>query len=142
VLGHERVWAGGDCVEVLNLVSGQYEHVPLGTHANKHGRVIGHNVAGSYATFPGVVGTAVSKVYNLEIARTGLRERDAAHAGFGSRARRPLRRTERWTSCPGDDRVQLSALRPLCAVFVAPSSACTQVNIDLAGAGQAEHQHD
>jgi NADPH-dependent 2,4-dienoyl-CoA reductase/sulfur reductase-like enzyme len=70
-------------VEVLNLVSGQYEHVPLGTHANKHGRVIGHNVAGSYATFPGVVGTAVSKVYNLEIARTGLRERDAAQAGFG-----------------------------------------------------------
>ena len=83
VLGHEVVWAGGDCVEVLNLVSGQYQHVPLGTHANKHGRVIGHNIAGSYATFPGVVGTAVSKVYNLEIARTGLRERDAAHAGFG-----------------------------------------------------------
>jgi NADPH-dependent 2,4-dienoyl-CoA reductase/sulfur reductase-like enzyme len=83
VLGQERVWAGGDCVEVLNLVSGQYQHVPLGTHANKHGRVIGHNVGGSYATFPGVVGTAVSKVCNLEIARTGLRERDAAHAGFG-----------------------------------------------------------
>jgi NADPH-dependent 2,4-dienoyl-CoA reductase/sulfur reductase-like enzyme len=82
VLGHERVWAGGDCVEVLNLVSGQYQHVPLGTHANKHGRVIGHNVGGSYATFPGVVGTAVSKVYTLEIARTGLRERDASHAGF------------------------------------------------------------
>jgi len=83
VLGHDQVWAGGDCVEVLNLVSGQYQHVPLGTHANKHGRVIGHNIGGSYATFPGVVGTAVSKVYNLEIARTGLRERDANHSGFG-----------------------------------------------------------
>ena len=83
VLGHDHVWAGGDCVEVLNLVSGQYEHVPLGTHANKHGRVIGHNLGGSYATFPGVVGTAVSKVFNLEIARTGLRERDARRAGFG-----------------------------------------------------------
>ncbi|HEY6710015.1 MAG TPA: FAD-dependent oxidoreductase [Actinomycetota bacterium] len=83
VLGHDHLWAGGDCVEVLNLVSGQYQHVPLGTHANKHGRVIGHNVGGSYATFPGVVGTAVSKVFNLEIARTGLRERDAHHAGFG-----------------------------------------------------------
>ena len=74
VLGHEQLWAGGDCVEVLNLVSGQYQHVPLGTHANKHGRVIGHNIARSYATFPGVVGTAVSKVYNLEIARTGLHQ--------------------------------------------------------------------
>ena len=75
-------WAGGDCVEVLNLVSGQYQHVALGTHANKQGRVIGHNLAGSYATFPGVVGTAVSKVCHLEIARTGLRERDARRAGF------------------------------------------------------------
>jgi NADPH-dependent 2,4-dienoyl-CoA reductase/sulfur reductase-like enzyme len=82
VLGHDNIWAGGDCVEVLNLVSGQYQHVPLGTHANKQGRVIGHNLAGSYATFPGVVGTAVSKVCHLEIARTGLRERDAERAGF------------------------------------------------------------
>jgi NADPH-dependent 2,4-dienoyl-CoA reductase/sulfur reductase-like enzyme len=82
VLGHDRIWAGGDCVEVLNLVSGQYQHVALGTHANKQGRVIGHNLAGSYATFPGVVGTAVSKVCHLEIARTGLRERDAERAGF------------------------------------------------------------
>jgi NADPH-dependent 2,4-dienoyl-CoA reductase/sulfur reductase-like enzyme len=83
VLGQDHIWAGGDCVEVLNLVSGQYQHVPLGTHANKHGRVIGHNIGGSYATFPGVVGTAVSKVCHLEIARTGLRERDARRAGFG-----------------------------------------------------------
>jgi NADPH-dependent 2,4-dienoyl-CoA reductase/sulfur reductase-like enzyme len=82
VLGHDHVWAGGDCVEVLNLVSDQYQHVPLGTHANKHGRVIGHNLSGSYATFPGVVGTAVSKVCHLEIARTGLREHDARRAGF------------------------------------------------------------
>jgi NADPH-dependent 2,4-dienoyl-CoA reductase/sulfur reductase-like enzyme len=82
VLGHDHIWAGGDCVEVLNLVSGQYQHVALGTHANKQGRVIGHNLAGSYATFPGVVGTAMSKVCHLEIARTGLRERDATRAGF------------------------------------------------------------
>ena len=54
----------------------------LGTHANKQGRVIGHNLGGCYATFPGVVGTAVSKVCHLEIARTGLRERDATRAGF------------------------------------------------------------
>src|ERR1700733_2545418 len=82
VLGHDHIWAGGDCVEVLNLVSGQYQHVALGTHANKQGRVIGYNLAGSYATFPGVVGTAVSKVCHLEIARTGLREVDATRAGF------------------------------------------------------------
>lgn len=76
------IWAGGDCVEVLDLVSGRERHIPLGTHANKHGQVIGSNAGGGYATFPGVVGTAVSKVCDLEIARTGLRERDALAAGF------------------------------------------------------------
>ncbi|MFF8383067.1 FAD-dependent oxidoreductase [Streptomyces kanasensis] len=82
VRGHEDVWAGGDCVEVLDLVSGRERHVPLGTHANKHGQVIGANVGGGYGTFPGVVGTAVSKVCSLEIARTGLRERDAREVGL------------------------------------------------------------
>src|SRR5690606_19922708 len=82
VRGHEDIWAGGDCVEVLDLVSGQERHIPLGTHANKHGQIIGANLAGGYATFPGVVGTAVSKVCDLEIARTGLREKDARRAGL------------------------------------------------------------
>jgi NADPH-dependent 2,4-dienoyl-CoA reductase/sulfur reductase-like enzyme len=82
VRGHEDIWAGGDCVEVLDLVSGQERHIALGTHANKHGQVIGANVAGGYATFPGVVGTAVSKVCDLEIARTGLREKDARRVGL------------------------------------------------------------
>jgi len=82
VRGHENIWSGGDCVEVLDLVSGQERHIALGTHANKHGQVIGTNVGGGYATFPGVVGTAVSKVCDLEIARTGLREKDAHRAGL------------------------------------------------------------
>lgn len=82
VRGQENIWAGGDCAEVLNLVSGRTQHVPLGTHANKHGQVIGSNIGGDYATFPGVVGTAVSKVCDLEIARTGLLERQAAAVGL------------------------------------------------------------
>lgn len=82
VRGYEDIWAGGDCVEVLDLVSGAERYVPLGTHANKHGQVIGTNAGGGYATFPGVVGTAVSKVCDLEIARTGLREKDARRAGL------------------------------------------------------------
>ncbi|MZD05909.1 FAD-dependent oxidoreductase [Streptomyces sp. SID5785] len=82
VRGHAGIWAGGDCVEVLDLVSGRERHIALGTHANKHGQIIGSNVGGGYATFPGVVGTAVSKVCDLEIARTGLREKDARRAGL------------------------------------------------------------
>ncbi|MDX6355098.1 MAG: hypothetical protein QOF98_2001 [Streptomyces sp.] len=82
VRGTERIWAGGDCVEVLNLVSGTLQHIALGTHANKHGKIIGTNIGGGYATFPGVVGTAVSKVCDVEIARTGLKESQARAAGL------------------------------------------------------------
>ncbi|MCX5462315.1 FAD-dependent oxidoreductase [Streptomyces albidoflavus] len=82
VRGQSAIWAGGDCVEVLDLVAGRQRHIPLGTHANKQGQVIGTNVGGGYATFPGVVGTAVSKVCDLEIARTGLLEAEAREAGF------------------------------------------------------------
>ncbi|MHB1738226.1 MAG: FAD-dependent oxidoreductase [Actinomycetes bacterium] len=82
VVGQEHVWAAGDCVESFDRVSTSWVHVPLGTHANKQGRVVGINLTGGYATFPGVVRTAVSKVCDLEIARTGLREVDAAAAGF------------------------------------------------------------
>jgi NADPH-dependent 2,4-dienoyl-CoA reductase/sulfur reductase-like enzyme len=82
VRGHENIWAGGDCVEVLDLVSGRHRHIALGTHANKQGQVIGSNVGGGYGTFPGVVGTAVTKVCETEIARTGLLEREAREEGL------------------------------------------------------------
>ncbi|TYB37983.1 FAD-dependent oxidoreductase [Actinomadura chibensis] len=78
----DRVWAAGDCVETRHLVSGGPVAIALGTHANKQGRVAGINLGGGYATFPGVVGTAVSKICRVEVARTGLNEREAAAAGF------------------------------------------------------------
>ncbi|GAA1798555.1 FAD-dependent oxidoreductase [Actinomadura chokoriensis] len=80
----ERVWAAGDCVEDRHLVSGGPVAIALGTHANKQGRVAGINLGGGYATFPGVLGTAVSKICHVEVARTGLNEREAAAAGFAA----------------------------------------------------------
>jgi NADPH-dependent 2,4-dienoyl-CoA reductase/sulfur reductase-like enzyme len=82
VFDADGVWAAGDCVESIDLVSGNRVHVALGTHANKQGRVLGTNLGGGYATFPGVVGTAVSKVCDLEIARTGLKEADCDAVGY------------------------------------------------------------
>jgi NADPH-dependent 2,4-dienoyl-CoA reductase/sulfur reductase-like enzyme len=76
------LWAAGDCVQTTHLISGRPVHVPLGTHANKQGRVAGINIGGGYATFPGVIGTAVTKVCQLEVARTGLTEKEAAAAGY------------------------------------------------------------
>jgi NADPH-dependent 2,4-dienoyl-CoA reductase/sulfur reductase-like enzyme len=78
----DGVWAVGDCVESEHRVSGQRTVVALGTHANKQGRVAGVNIGGGYATFPGVIGTAITKVCDLEVARTGLSSAEAEAAGF------------------------------------------------------------
>jgi NADPH-dependent 2,4-dienoyl-CoA reductase/sulfur reductase-like enzyme len=78
----EGVWAAGDCVESVHRLSGVRKVVALGTHANKQGRVCGINIGGGYATFPGVIGTAITKICELEVARTGLSEREAGEAGY------------------------------------------------------------
>ncbi|MDZ7675538.1 MAG: FAD-dependent oxidoreductase [Acidimicrobiales bacterium] len=79
----DGVYAAGDCAESFHRVSQRQVHVALGTVANKQGRVAGINLGGGYATFPGVVGTAITKVCATEMARTGLNESEAALAGFG-----------------------------------------------------------
>ncbi len=80
--GVDGVWAAGDCVESRHRLSGQRVVVALGTHANKQGRVAGINIGGGYATFPGVIGTAITKVCDLEAARTGLSSQEAEAAGY------------------------------------------------------------
>ncbi|BCA80649.1 FAD-dependent oxidoreductase [Desulfuromonas sp. AOP6] len=76
------IWAAGDCVESMNRVSGKPMHIALGTVANKQGVVAGTNIAGGYATFAGVLGTAVSKICKYEVARTGLLERELPKLGL------------------------------------------------------------
>jgi NADPH-dependent 2,4-dienoyl-CoA reductase/sulfur reductase-like enzyme len=76
------IFAAGDCAETTNLVSGRRTYVPLGTTANKQGRVAGENVAGGRARFVGIVGTSVVKVFNLEVGRTGLSHQQAEEAGY------------------------------------------------------------
>ena len=82
----DGVYAAGDCCESRHLVSDRNIHIALGTVANKQGRVAGINLGGGYATFAGVVGTAITKVCSIEVARTGLTEREAAAAGFEAAA--------------------------------------------------------
>jgi NADPH-dependent 2,4-dienoyl-CoA reductase/sulfur reductase-like enzyme/rhodanese-related sulfurtransferase len=76
------IYAGGDCVEVVNIMTGKKALVPLGSTANKHGRIIGTNVTGGRETFPGVLGTAIAKVFDFNVARVGLNETQAREAGF------------------------------------------------------------
>ncbi|MBW2366454.1 MAG: FAD-dependent oxidoreductase [Deltaproteobacteria bacterium] len=77
-----NIYAGGDCVEISHLVSGQPVHMPLGSLANRQGRVIGTNAAGGRATFPGTVGTFCVKAFDMTVARAGLTIGQASAAGF------------------------------------------------------------
>ncbi len=79
--GHDGVYAAGDCAESWHRLLERPVNVQLGTHANKQGRVAGTNATGGDAVFPGVIGTAVSKLCRYEVARTGLSEKEAAEAG-------------------------------------------------------------
>lgn len=76
------VWAAGDCVESTHLVSGRKVFIALGTVANKQGRIAGINLGGGDARFPGVVGTAITKVGEMEVARTGFSAREAETLGI------------------------------------------------------------
>ncbi|MDP9366377.1 MAG: FAD-dependent oxidoreductase [Chloroflexota bacterium] len=76
------VFAAGDCAEHRHRLLGQPTWVPLGTTANKQGRIAGRNAAGGDEAFAGIVGTAIARVFDLEVGRTGLTEREAATAGL------------------------------------------------------------
>jgi NADPH-dependent 2,4-dienoyl-CoA reductase/sulfur reductase-like enzyme len=76
------IYTAGDCCEVFNLVSQNWVYTPLGDIANKQGRVAGENAAGGKATFSGVVGSAAFKVFELEVAFTGLGMQMARQYGF------------------------------------------------------------
>lgn len=80
--GHDGVFAAGDCAETHHRVLDRQVNIQLGTHANKQGRIAGANATGADLRFPGVIGTAVSKICRYEVARTGISEREAADAGI------------------------------------------------------------
>jgi NADPH-dependent 2,4-dienoyl-CoA reductase/sulfur reductase-like enzyme len=76
------IYAAGDCAEAMHLVTGKPTHMPLGSTANKQGRVAGENAAGGQARFAGIVGTMVVRCFDLVAASTGLSAAEARSAGF------------------------------------------------------------
>jgi NADPH-dependent 2,4-dienoyl-CoA reductase/sulfur reductase-like enzyme len=79
---HEAVWAAGDCAEAYHRVLRRNAWIPLGTTANKQGRIAGANVVGADLRFSGIVGTCGFMVFDLEVARSGLGEDEAKAEGF------------------------------------------------------------
>jgi len=88
------IYAGGDCVENTHRLSGKKVYTPLGSTANKHGRIIADQIIGGGPSFPGVLGTAICKVLDFNVAKTGLSETEAVSQGIDIET----------ILCPGQDR--------------------------------------
>ncbi len=82
VTSEPAVLAAGDCCEATHVVTGKQVWIPLGTTANKQGRIAGHNAVGGSEKFSGVAGTNVTKIFDLEVAQTGLSEVGAERVGI------------------------------------------------------------
>lgn len=76
------IYAGGDCVCIKNIITGKPGYLPLGSMANRQGRVIGTNLAGGDATFPGYVGTWAVKLFELSFCGAGLTVERARKEGY------------------------------------------------------------
>ena len=78
----ESIWAAGDCAQAFHRVLDKPVFVPLALGANRQGRVAGINMAGGEERFPGILGSAVTRVFDLAIGRTGIDERTAGAEGI------------------------------------------------------------
>lgn len=67
-----NIYAAGDCAAYYHRIKNEYVYVPLGTHANKTGRIVAENIAGIQSTFPGIIGSNIIKVAALAFAKTGF----------------------------------------------------------------------
>jgi NADPH-dependent 2,4-dienoyl-CoA reductase/sulfur reductase-like enzyme len=79
---YEYIYAAGDCTETVNLITGKPAYVPLALKANKEGFICGLNISGGREEFVGVLGTAITKIFQLGVARTGLSLEEASAHGF------------------------------------------------------------
>ncbi len=77
-----EIYAGGDCIEIQHLVTGNPVYFPQGSLANRQGRVIGTNLAGGAAKFEGTVGSFAIKIFDLAVASAGITPQSALKSGF------------------------------------------------------------
>ena len=127
------IYAGGDCVENYHLVSGKPVYMPLGSTANRHGRVIGDNVTGGQSVFPGVLGTAVFRVSGLNVARTGLGEEQARQLGYAVES----------VICPGSDRAHYApGSASLVIKLMADARTRRLLGVQLIGQGEVAKRVD
>lgn len=78
----EHIYAAGDCADAINIITGKKSWIPLALRANRAGWAVADHLCGEPVALPGICGTSVFKVLDLEVARTGLNEKEAQTANF------------------------------------------------------------
>ena len=128
------VYAAGDCCETIDRVTGKTTWLPLGDIANLQGRVAGENAAGGNASFPGVLGTAIFKTFDLNVACTGLSESAARAAGYDAVSIN-VNRSDRARYYPGGNSLAIKLVadkqggRLLGAQVIGPGKADKMIDI-------------
>ncbi|WP_129125767.1 FAD-dependent oxidoreductase [Geomonas oryzae] len=127
------IYACGDCCETTHLVTGKKVFVPLGSTANKQGRVAGINAAGGEATFAGVIGTSILKVFTFNAGKTGLTETEARANGFDVET----------VLSPAPDRAHFfPGAKPIMLKLVADRSTGRILGLQAAGEGAVDKRLD
>lgn len=121
-----HIYAAGDCAEAFHRVSSRPAFVPLGTTANKQGKIAGANAAGADERFGGIVGSAAFKVFALEVGRTGLGRAELDKLGL---------RASTTLSTHLDHAPSFSAAHELTTVLFADPESGKLLGAQMAGAG-------
>jgi NADPH-dependent 2,4-dienoyl-CoA reductase/sulfur reductase-like enzyme/rhodanese-related sulfurtransferase len=127
------IYACGDCCEATHLVSGKKVFVPLGSTANKQGRVAGINAAGGEATFGGIIGTSILKLFRLNAGKTGLTEAEARACGYDVES----------VVSPAPDRAHFfPGAKPIVLKMVADRKTGRVLGLQAAGEGAVDKRLD
>jgi len=127
------IFAGGDCVENRHLLTGEPVYVPMGSTANKHGRVIGDNLTGGSTRYPGILGSTILKIFDFNVGATGLTERAARARGYDVAT----------TITPNPDRAHYyPGAKLLVLKGVADRRTGTLLGVQAAGPGEASKRID
>ncbi len=127
------IYAAGDCVECTDILTGRPAYVPLGSTANKQGRVAAVNLCGGEDTFPGILGSTICKVFDYCVARTGLTERAARDLGY----------TVTTALAPAPDRANyLSTARLLLLKLVVDRDTRRLLGVQAVGPGAGDKRID
>lgn len=127
------IFAVGDCAEKKNIVTGNPCYVPLGSTANKEGRVAANAICGVNDAFPGVLGSAICKIFDFTVARTGLGEKEAREAGYDV------------VTClaPAPDKPHfMPSAKPLFLKLVADRKTRKLLGMQATGPGEADRRID